>query len=537
MYNVQLNESLFAAETDDSVREITIGDLLREVAAEHPLSPALVEVKPEGDTGRRWTYRELLSDCEKLALALSTRFYPGERITIWAPNIPEWLLMEYACALAGIIVVTANPAYQSKELRYVLTQSDSVALFRVESYRGNPMAQIAAHATQGLDAIREVVNLEYPESLYRAGDKMPALPKIAPEDAVMIQYTSGTTGFPKGAVLTHLGLANNARFYAGRAQTKQNTVWANIMPMFHTAGCGMVSLGCLQTACTMLLVALFDPLAVTRLIEQEKVSTILGVPTMLVALLESLEQQPYDMSSIEMVSLGGATVSPELVRTIKKVFDCTFGTLYGQTETSPVITQHHQDDSLEDVSNTIGQPLPQTHVSIRSVDENQVVSLDTVGEICVRGYCNMIEYHANPSATARTIDREGWLHTGDLGTMDSRGYLRITGRVKEMIIRGGENLFPAEIENVLLEHPLVTEVAVVGIPDDKWGEVVACFIRADATEEIDPKVLHRHCRQHLSPQKTPVVWCKAEEFPLTGSGKIQKFALRDGYMTGDYEPL
>ena len=240
---------------------------------------------------------------------------------------------------------------------------------------------------------------------------------------------------------------------------------------------------------------------------------------------------------MEMVSSGGATVAPELVRNIKKVFDCTFGTLYGQTETSPVITQHHHDDSLEDICNTIGQPLPQTHVSIRSVDENQVVSLDTVGEICVRAYCNMIEYHANPSATAETIDGEGWLHTGDLGTMDSRGYIRITGRVKEMIIRGGENLFPAEIENVLLEHPLITEVAVVGIPDDKWGEVVACFIRAAATEEIDPKVLHHHCRHHLSPQKTPVVWCKVEAFPLTGSGKIQKFAIRDGYLAGNYEPL
>ena len=189
------------------------------------------------------------------------------------------------------------------------------------------MKQIAIQATQGLDAIREIVDLEHRKSLYRAGDQPPKLPEVAPGDAVMIQYTSGTTGFPKGAILTHRGLVNNARFYAGRAQTHQNTVWANIMPMFHTAGCGMVSLGCLQAACTMLLVTLFDPLVVTRVIEQEKVSTILGVPTMLVALLESLEQKPHDMSSMEMVSSGGATVAPELVRNIKKIFDCTFGTL------------------------------------------------------------------------------------------------------------------------------------------------------------------------------------------------------------------
>jgi fatty-acyl-CoA synthase len=537
MYKLHLSDSLFPAQTDDVVWEKTVGGLLREVASTHALAPALVEVDMAGQTGRSWTYGELLADAEKLALALSTRFRPGERIAVWAPNIPEWLLMEYACALTGIVLVTANPAYQAQELRYVLEQSGSAALFLVASYRGNPMAEIAAKASEGLDGVREIVDLEDRQALHRRGEGSPSLPDVAPGDAVQIQYTSGTTGFPKGAVLTHRGLVNNARFFAQRAHAEQGSTWINFMPMFHTSGCGMISLGCLQAGCRMLLVKVFDPGAVIRLIEAEKVTALLGVPTMLVGLLESLEHHPADMSSVEMVISGGSMVAPELVRGVRQAFGCDFETVYGQTETSPVVTQHHHDDSLDDICNTIGQPLPRTSISIRGVEDNKVLPFDTVGEICVQGYCQMIGYHANEAATAETLDGEGWLHTGDLGAMDRRGYFRITGRVKEMIIRGGENFFPAEIENVLLEHPAVAEVAVVGLPDERWGEIIACFARPEAGREIDPQELRHHCREHLSPQKTPVVWCAVAAFPLTGSGKIQKFALREGYLAGDYKPL
>ena len=537
MYHLQLTESLIRAQNDALVREITIGALLREMAIAHQSEVALVEVSPTGRCARSWTYAALLADSEKLALSLASRFEPAERVTIWAPNIPEWLLMEYACALAGIVLVTANPAYQAKELRYVLEQSGSVALFLVESYRGNPMSEIAIAASEGLNVLREIVDLENFSALYRRQQPTPSLPVVLPTDAAQIQYTSGTTGFPKGAVLTHRGLVNNARFYAARAGAHQATVWANFMPLFHTSGCGMVSLGCLQAGCRMLLVQLFDPQVICRLIEQQRVSTVLAVPTMLVALLEVLEQQAHDVSSMEMVSCGGAMVAPELVRQIKRVFGCKFGTLYGQTETSPVITQHHPNDRIEDICATIGQPLPQTSVSIRDIKDNRVVAIGTVGEICVDAYCNMAGYHGDDAATSATIDEAGWLHTGDLGLMDSRGYLRITGRVKEMIIRGGENLFPVEIENLLLEHPLITEVAVVGLPDQRWGEIVACFMRSNTVDSIDPEVLHNHCRAHLSPQKTPEVWCMVDAFPLTGSGKIQKFALREGYLRGLYKAL
>jgi len=537
MYPLRLTQSLVPAQTDDVIKEATVGELLREVAGEHGALAALVEVDMQGEPDRTWTYGELLADAERLALALSTRFTPGERITVWAPNIPEWLLVEYAAALAGLTLVTANPAYQAQELRYVLEQSGSVALFSVAGYRGNPMDEIAVVACQGLDAMREIVDLDDPQALYRCADRVPALPEVLPGDAAQIQYTSGTTGFPKGAVLHHRGLTNNARLVAARAGTGQHSTWANFMPMFHTSGCGILSLGCLQTASRMLMCKFFDPAAVNKLIARENVKALIGVPTMLVAMLEALEQDPCDLSSVDMVISGGSMVAPELVRRVCQTFGCNFEIIYGQTETSPVVTQHHIDDSLDDICNTIGQPLPQTAISIRSLELNDVVEIDTGGEICIQGYCNMIGYNANPAATAETIHSAGWLHTGELGAMDVRGYVRITGRVKEMIIRGGENLFPAEIENVLLEHLSVAEVAVVGLPDDKWGEIVACFVRPETGQVVEPWELRGHCREHLAAHKTPVMWFSLDAFPLTGSGKIQKFALHDGYMAGDFEPL
>lgn len=545
MYEFQLTQSYIPAQQDDVVLETTVGDCLRKTATETPDAPALVEVTMEGETARRWSYAALLADSEELALALAGRFEPGDHVTVWSPNIPEWVLMEYACALAGLVLVTANPAYQAPELRYVLEQSHSVALFAVKSYRGNPMWDIAAEAMDGLETVEEIFDLEDMAGVFsnlknnsrKTGVSFSNMKKVSPDDAAQIQYTSGTTGFPKGAMLTHRGLTNNARYFTRRTRSEAASVWANFMPMFHTSGCGMITLGSMQIGCVMYICKFFDPAAILNLIEREKVTALLGVPTMLVAMLEVLEQQPRDMSSITIAVSGGSMVAPDLVRSVCDGFGCDFETVYGQTETSPLVTQHHVTDSVETICSTIGQPMPQTEVSIRSVENNQVMAIDEVGEICVRGYCNMIGYHANETATRETIDAGGWLHTGDLGAMDGNGYLRITGRVKEMIIRGGENLFPAEIENILLEHPAVAEVAVVGIPDPKWGEIVACFLRPEPGQEITQTELRRHCREFLSPQKTPVIWCAVTGFPLTGSGKIQKFALAEAYEAGAYDGL
>ena len=535
MYEVALTEAYFPAQRDVDVREITVGGLLREIAARRSDAEALVEVRQSGEIGRRWSYGALLADSERLAGALAARFRPGERVVVWAPNSPEWVLMEYACALAGLVLVTANPAYQVRELRYVLEQSGAVALFLVREFRGNPMAEIGAVAADGLGAVREIVDMNDAAALHAGGGEgARALPEVAPGDAAQIQYTSGTTGFPKGAVLSHRGLVNNARYYAGRCGVTESTTWINPMPMFHTSGCGMLTLGSLQAGCRMVLVSLFDPHVIVGLIESQKASIALGVPTMILAMLDAQEASPRDVSTLELISSGGAMVAPELVRRTQRIFGCAFSTLYGQTEHSPVITQHHDGDSIDDISDTVGQPIPQTEVSIRRVADNRTAAIDEIGEICARSPSVMLGYHDNDEATAEAIDADGWLHTGDLGRMDARGYVTITGRVKEMIIRGGENHFPAEIENVLLEHASVAEVAVVGLPDETWGEVIAAFVRTEGGLELDRDALHAHCRARLSPQKTPTLWCPVDGFPMTGSGKIQKFRLRDGYVAGQY---
>ena len=280
MYPVHLTESLFPAQDDSDVANITIGGLLHDVAAATPNYEALVEVRQNGDIGRHWTYTELESESVRLAGALASRFDPGERVVVWAPNCPEWVLMEYACSLAGLVLVTANPAFQAKELRYVLEHAGAVALFLVRAFRGNPMAEIGAEAVSGLSTVREIVDLEDVDSLFAVARTVGELPEVSPEDPAQIQYTSGTTGFPKGAVLSHLGLVNNARFYAARCGVNGASTWINIMPMFHTSGCAMVTLGCLQAGCRMVLVSLFDPVVVNHLTESQRATVILGVPTM-----------------------------------------------------------------------------------------------------------------------------------------------------------------------------------------------------------------------------------------------------------------
>jgi fatty-acyl-CoA synthase len=525
------------ATTDDLVLETTVGGVLRSSAAEAPDAVALVEAGMAGELGRSWTYAELLADAERLAHALASRYAPGERICVWAPNIPEWVLVEYAAALAGLTLVTANPAYRARELKFVLEQSRSVGLFTVREFRGNPMADVAAEVVAELQKVRELTDLEDHAALYAQHGAAMALPEVAPGDAVQVQYTSGTTGFPKGALLHHRGLTNNARLTLARAGARRGDVILNHMPMFHTSGCATLTLGCAQVRGKMIIARLFDPGRMLDITESERVTLMLGVPTMLIGMLEAQDARPRDLSSVRMTVSGGAMVPPELVRRVRSTVGCGFETVYGQTESSPVVTQTSADDALDDLCGTVGRPLPQTEISIRDPATNEVLAPDQIGEICARGYCVMLGYNDNAAATDAAIDVEGWLHTGDLGAMDARGYLRVTGRVKEMIIRGGENLFPAEIENTLLEHPAVAEVAVVGVPDPRWGEIVACFLRPSPGATLVRDDLVAHCRRYLSPQKTPAHGIEVADWPLTGSGKIQKFVLRDRFVGGEFVGL
>jgi fatty-acyl-CoA synthase len=534
MYQVNLKDSYFPAHEVDVILETTVGGILRERAAKTPDAEAVIEADIQGQLGRRWTFAKLLADAESLGRALLSRYKPGERIAIWAPNVPEWVLLEYAAALAGLTLVTANPANKARELKYVLEQSRSVGLFIVSEYRGNPMAEIAAEVAREIPAIREVVDLEDRAALFAGHDRPAKFPEVRPDDPAQVQYTSGTTGFPKGAVLHHRGLTNNSRMIFNRAGAQEGETALNFMPMFHTSGCAIATLGAMQHGARMIIAKIFDPGRMLDIIEAEKVDAMSGVPTMMVAMLEAQAARPRNLSSVRRATSGGSMVPPELIQKVTSVLGCDFITVYGQTETSPVLTQTRATDSFEDVCDTVGQPLPLIEVSIRDPRTDKVTPIGVQGEICSRGYCNMLGYNDNPKATAETIDAEGWLHTGDLGTMDSRGYVKVTGRVKEMIIRGGENLFPAEIENCLLEHPTVAECAVVGVPDPKWGEIVTCFVRLSPGATLDKAALVAHCRKHMAAIKTPAHWWEIQTWPLTGSGKIQKFVLRDRVVSGEF---
>ena len=335
MYDVNLTTSHFPAQNDAEIRDITVGDLLLEIAAENQHAVAMVDIADNGDCGQTWTYAELPAQTQHLAEALTSRFEAGEKVVVWAPNIPQWIFMEYACGLAGLVLVTANPSFQVSELKYVLEQSGAVALFMVDEFRGNPMAEIAHQAISGNTALREIINLENEDALYATGERPKVLPDVQPDDAAQIQYTSGTTGFPKGAVLSHKNLVNNARRFCTRKQVGPHSVWANFMPLFHTAGCATGALGCLQAACKMLLIKRFDADVFARLIEEQGVTTCFAVPTMLFNLLDSLEKIPRDMSSLEVITTGGAPVPPDLVRRVRDRLGCHLLSAFGQTEHSP----------------------------------------------------------------------------------------------------------------------------------------------------------------------------------------------------------
>jgi fatty-acyl-CoA synthase len=361
-----------------------------------------------------------------------------------------------------------------------------------------------------------------------------AWPEVAPGDPVQIQYTSGTTGFAKGALLHHRGAVNAARLSAERAGLQEGDTWVDPIPLFHVGGSVLAQLGALSRRGAHVVLPGFDPGLVLELVEAEQGNLLLAVPTMLVALLDHPDRPRRDLSSIRTVMSGSSTVPAELVRRTKSLLRCDFSILFGQTELHGVLTQTLPTDSDEDQAETIGLPLPHVEVKIADPDSGRPLEAGEQGEICARGYQSMLGYFEMPEATAVALDEEGWLHTGDLGSMDERGYLRITGRLKDLIIRGGENIHPAEVEQVLAAHPAVTAVAVLGVPDPTWGEQVAAVVQPHP-EAAAPTIaaLHAHCRETLAAFKTPKLWFLVDEHPLTPSGKIQKFVLRERIAAGE----
>ena len=529
-------QAYWPADTSLPVLELTTGDLLREAAREAGDQIALLEVAPPGSpslagasrTDRSWTYDQLLAGAEQCAHWLLTTFTPGERITVWAPNVPEWVVLQYGAALAGLVVVTANPALRAAELRYVLEQSKSSGLFHAAEFRGTDMTAIAREAAAGLPGLRaSFCFADWPGTVGRHRGSG-ALPVVQPGDPAQVQYTSGTTGFPKGALLHHRGLVTNAHFMIDRARLPARGTMVSPMPLFHTAGCAMGVLGAAHRRATLALCLLFEPGLVLTATQDLRGDMLSGVPTMLIAMLSHPGFDGFDLSGLSGVMSGGSPVPPELVHRVEQRFGADFTSVYGQTELSPVVTQSSPADTTEDKATTAGRPLPQLEVVIRDPLTGQTARVGETGEICARGYQQMLCYFDMPERTAETVDADGWLHTGDLGWFDERGYLRVTGRLKDMIIRGGENIYPAEIEQVLFTHPGVREVAVLGLADATWGEIVAAVVvPSDPQQPPQAGELHDFCRTGLAPHKTPARWFTTAGLPLTGSGKIQKFRLRE----------
>ena len=517
----------YARGPEAPVLEKTIYQALADSARLRPGGEALVSVHQNV----RLTYRELVERVEQMARALAgLGLRPGDRAGVWAGNGLEWVLLQFGCARAGVVLVNVNPAYRSVDLAYVLRKSRMKALFlRAEDARAN-YREILREARAGQDLPLEHEIYFGEETWDRAianGTELGG-PPPGPEDVANIQYTSGTTGSPKGVLLTHRSLVNNAA-YTNR--------WTGVMPedrvcmplpMYHCAGCICGTLSTLECGATLILPsAQFDAGAALRAADEERCTRIGGVPTMLVAMLEHADFGRFDLSRLKSVWTGGAPCAVELMRRVMDRMGVPrVLVMYGQTESSPLITMPHPDDSPELCMSTIGCPMPNTEVKIVSPVSGETVPAGEQGELCARGYLLMQGYDQEPEATARAIDAEGWLHTGDLATMEPNAHFHITGRAKEMIIRGGENLFPAEIEAFLATHPAIAEAHVVGLPDAKLGETVLAWIRLRAGARATEAEIRAFCGGRIAHFKVPQYFRFVDAFPMTVTGKVQKFRIR-----------
>ncbi len=528
----QLTQSHFLPDGTEPLLEMTLGDLLRQVARETPDRILLVEGAADPAHRRRWTCQQLLDTAERLARALAARFAPGERVALLAPDTPEWLILQQASSLAGLVLVPVNPAYTARELDFVLRNSEAAGIVFAETSRGRNLRALVDEVAPALPHLRERLAMADLAALLASADPTRPLPRVSPGDTVQIQYTSGTTGFPKGAMLHHRGVINTARNVARRAGFAEGGVWLNAMPMFHIAGDIVSEIGCLAQRGTFVLMQGFDPGLMLELIEAERCTATLIVPTMILALLDHPERPTRDLSSLETILTGATNVPAALVERAQTTFGCQLIITFGLTESTGTLALTAPNDGIGDQTQSVGRPLPHIELKIVDPETHETLPLGQVGELWTRGYQVMTGYHGQPEVTARTVV-DGWLRSGDLATMDARGYLKITGRLKDMIIRGGMNLYPKEIEDTLFDHPEVAQIAVVGLPDDKWGEVVAAVI-LPANPETPPPAedLFRFARARLSPQKTPERWFFVESYPLTPSGKIQKNVLADWIGSG-----
>jgi len=533
----------------------TIGLCFDRTVARFPDQPALIARAQ----GIRWTYRQLGEKVDAFAAGLmALGLNPGDRVGIWSPNNAEWVVTQFATAKAGLILVNINPAYRLSELEYALNKVGCRALvtatrFKTSDYIGmvNTLAPELARSRPGhLDAaklttLKAVIQIGEPaapgairfDDVYGMGGaaERTRLEELAPvlqfDEPINIQFTSGTTGLPKGATLTHHNILNNGLFLGEMMRYTESDKVCIPVPLYHCFGMVIGNLACITHGSAMVLPGEgFDPLATLQAVAEERCTALYGVPTMFIAELDHPEFVTFDLTSLRTGMMAGAPCPVEIMRRVIRDMHLTEMTIgYGMTETSPVSTQTLIGDPLDRQVSTVGRVHP--HVEIKIVDtEGRTVPRGVAGEFCTRGYNVMLGYWDDEERSAQAIDRAGWMHTGDLATMDADGYCNIVGRIKDMVIRGGENIYPREIEEFLYRHPAIQEVQVFGVPDERFGEELCAWIRVRAGEALSAEAVKDFCKDQIAHYKVPRHIRFVDEFPMTVTGKMQKFVMREAMV-------
>jgi fatty-acyl-CoA synthase len=524
-----------AGPTDADLLEETIGDNLERTVTAHGREEALVECA----TGRRWTYEQLDADVDAVARGLLAEgIAKGDRVGIWSPNCAEWTLIQYATAKIGAILVTINPAYRTSELSYVVNQSGLRLLVSADRYKVSDYPAMVAEVASECPTLSRtiVIGTSGWDELIEAGrgvgdDVLPArMAELAPRDPINIQYTSGTTGFPKGATLSHRNILNNGFFVTELISFTSADRLAIPVPFYHCFGMVMGNLGCTSHGAAMVIPApSFDPVATLRAIEAERCTGVYGVPTMFIAMQNAPDFGSYDLRSLRTGLMAGSPCPTEVMkRCISEMHMAEVGIAYGMTETSPVSTQTRTDDDLERRTATIGRVHP--HVEVKVIDPvtGETVPRGTTGELCTRGYSVMLGYWDQPAKTGEVLDSEAWMHTGDLAEMRADGYLNIVGRIKDMVIRGGENVYPREVEEFLYTHPDIADVQVIGVPDERYGEEICAWIKMrDDAEPLDAERVREFASSKLASFKIPRYVMIVDDFPMTVTGKVRKVEMRE----------
>ncbi len=517
----------YARGPDRPLLELTVGDLLRRTAGLYPERLAVASCHQ----GKRMTWAELDAAADRVARGLwSLGIRHGDRVGIWSTNCIEWIMMHMGCARAGAALVNVNPAYRSHELQFTLTRSRMKALFLWHKDKRADYEEILGRACHGLDlALEHTIYFDSPEwpALLDAEGCLPDY--VAVDDIANIQYTSGTTGLPKGVLLTHHNVVNNGQFLAqGFHYTEQDKIVVPV-PLFHCFGCVIGTMSAVNSGAAIVLPNwTFDARATLSAVHEERATSVYGVPAMYVAEFALPDFASFDTTSLRTGMMSGAPCPVELMKRVLEEMHC--GELviaYGQTETSPVVTMSDADDTIDVRVKTVGRAMPQTEIAIQSLETREAVPYGQQGEVCVRGYALMRGYDGDAEGTALVIQPDGWLRTGDLGVMREDGCIHITGRSRDVIIRGGENIYPREVEEFLYTHPRVGEVQVIGIPNARLGEVVVAWIRVRPGAEVTEEEIKDFCQGQIAYYKIPEHVRFVTEFPATLSGKIQKYKMRE----------